>query len=563
MKTARWLQAAALTTLATAPLSAVPKGELKAELEQPKLACADLKSALAAKLKGEGYTLDASELRGQPIVISASESTSRQELILKDLPPLCRVVGTLRPRPDAAIGFELWLPERWNGRYLQLGNGGFAGTIHHGTLATYIKLGYAVAGTDGGHKAYDDDTRWAIGEPEKIKDFGFRAVHETSLFAQNVLPVYYQKPVRYRYFSGCSDGGREALMEAQRYPDDFDGYLAGAPALRWTHGFSALLSVRQILASIKDEPIRLPQLKALSQEALRQCDTKDGVRDGVIDPIAGCTVNLKALLCAASGTSKDKEGCMSAAQLKAVAGIYSGALDEKSAVKNLSGFAYTLGFEDGPFQWQTWFTGPTMWGTPDPLLKPLTDAFFGPLLYQKLTVNVEALPLAEAVAKADRDLAPWTNATDPDLKGIRLSPKKKILQYHGWADAAVPAQYSIDYYQAVHALKTSDSTRPVDDYYRLFMVPGMGHCFSGSGPNVFNGSDNQGGPRDAEHDVQLALERWVEEGVAPERIIASQFIKDDVSKGVLATRPLCPYPQRARWNGKGPTSDAAYFTCQR
>ncbi|WP_141733310.1 tannase/feruloyl esterase family alpha/beta hydrolase [Oligoflexus tunisiensis] len=475
------------------------------------------------------------------LTIPASEATFRSETTFKDLPRFCRVRIQHRPRPDSDIGMEVWLPEtNWNGRYLQVGNGGFAGTIHHHSLVHYLKRGFAVAGTDNGHKGYDDDTRWSIGHPEKIVDFGHRAVHETNQLAQTVVQKFYGKPAVFRYMTGCSDGGREGLMEAQRYPEDFHGILAGAPALRWTHGFTALLHVRQVLDRLPDK-LQPAHIQALRLESLKQCDAADGLKDGIVDPMASCEPNFKGLMC------PGPKPCFSKQQMAAVQAIYDGP-------QGVHGFRYTQGFEDGPFQWPTWFTGPTMWGAPEPLANSLSYAFFGPMVYQNAKLDVLQISVQEAVAKADRELASILNADRDTLSRKRY----KILHYHGWADAAVPAQHSIDYYTKV--LKKYPQAQ---DFYRLFMVSGMGHCLTGSGPQIFNGTvDNQGAPEDPAHDALLALMDWVEKGRAPEALIATQFVDDDPKKPVRRTRPLCPYPQRARWDGKGDPNLDSSFTCR-
>lgn len=484
------------------------------------------------------------------IKVAARDASFRNDLEIKGLPQFCRISLTLAPHPESEIGSELWFPvSGWNGRYLQIGNRGFAGTIPHEALAHYLKLGYAVGGSDNGHRGYDDDASWAVGQVEKIHDFAYRAVHETRRAARGLLKQFYAQEPKHSYFSGCSEGGREALVEAQRYPEDFDGYLAGAPAASWTYGYSGLLFAAQRFAAMKGETLTLAQIGFLSKEALRQCDGLDGVKDGLIERPRQCRFDSKRLLC--KGKGKEKTACFSENQRRLVDDLHLGVPDAQ-----IAGFRDSLGVEDDPFQWPTWFTGPTLWNAPDPIAKPLAQAFFANMVYGDPKRDVMGLDIRSAARDAADRWGAILNVREPHLKGIATSGKK-ILQYHGWADVAVPAQYSLDYYEYV---KKEFGPRS-SDFYRLFMVPGMAHCFGGKGASVFNGIDNQGAPRQKSHDALLALEAWVEKGEAPETLIGTQYIDGNPEKGVRRTRLLCPYPAYARWNKKGSVDKADSFVC--
>jgi feruloyl esterase len=470
--------------------------------------------------------------------------------IFSDLPAFCRVVGVIRPTPDSEIGFELWLPElnRWNGRYFQVGNGGFAGLINYGGLVPGLRDGFAVASTDDGHNG--SDAKWALGHPEKVIDFGHRAVHLTSTVAKQIISNYYSRPLSHSYFSGCSDGGRESLMEAQRYPNDFDGWVVGAPANDWTGVMTYFLNLAQIGASIT-EPLTPSQLGALNKAALAQCDAADGIADGVIDNPLQCHIEPRELQC--KGTPDGK--CLSASQVETVARAYSDAPGGKAHASLTPGFRVAVG--DEAAQWPAW-VGPKGGS------QFFSENFWPFMVYHDPNVDFRKLDLWKAATDARSRTGPMLNAVDPDLSAVRAAGKK-IIQYHGWADGVIPAQYSIGYYEAVEKYLRSDNR----DFYRLFLAPGMEHCAGGPGPNAFGtpfdplygaGYDPSRQFKPEDH-VLAALVRWVEDGVAPDRLVATKYQDDDAAKPVIRTRPLCVYPKVARWTGKGSSDDAKNFIC--
>ena len=462
------------------------------------------------------------------------------------LPELCRVAGVIAPTPDSQIGFEVWLPTGWNGRYLQSGNGGFAGAIPYAALGKGIARGYATAGTDDGHRAGGTDASWALGHPEKIVDFGYRAVHLTALRSKEVLAGFYQAVPRRSYFEGCSEGGREALMEAQRYPDDFDGWVVGAPANNWTNLLTADAWNQQALAADRASALTPEALQVLSGAALARCDARDGVEDGIVGEPQRCNVRPRDLVCREDGASN----CLTPSQAEAAEAIYAGAVTPQTG-RIYPG--WPRGHESEPGNWPAWITGPTA------LQLAFTTNFFAYMVYDDPNLDVRGLDIADAFQTAEARVGPILNSTDPDLGRIRAGGKK-IIHYHGWADAAISARGSIDYYRDV-ATRLGRANR---DFYRLFLVPGMGHCAGGPGPNnIGQLSAPAGSPADPERSVLGALQRWVEEGVAPEYITATKFANDDPSQAVLRTRPICPYPQVAEYNGTGSTDDAANFTCAR
>lgn len=463
----------------------------------------------------------------------------------KNVPAFCRVTGVIKPTSDSNIQFEVWMPSSgWNGKLQGIGNGGFAGTIPYNSLALPLARGYAVATTDTGHVG--GDASWALGHPEKVVDFGYRAIHETAIKAKAILRAFYGDGPQRSYFSSCSNGGRQALMEAQRYPADYDGIIAGAPANFWTHLLSAAAWNVQALS---DPASYIPasKLKVIEAAALAACDARDGVVDGVIDEPTKCGFDPSALLC----KGPESDSCLTEPQVAALKKIYAGPRNSQGE-QVFPG--YPPGSETGPGGWTLWITGAKPGGS---LLSFFATQYFRNMVHESASWNPKTFNVDKDVKAADEKTARILNATDPHLTAFKSRGGKLIL-YHGWSDAAIPAENTINYYRSVAARM---GQRNADRFVRLFVVPGMQHCADGPGTNSFGqvGASIQADP---EHDISLALERWVEKGIAPDTIIAAKRVADsDPTKGVLRTRPLCAYPQVARWKGTGSTDDAANFVC--
>jgi len=465
---------------------------------------------------------------------------------IPDLPAFCRVAGVLKPSSDSDIRFEVWLPAAgWNGRYEGFGNGGFAGSISFAPMGAAVSRGYATASTDTGHTG-GTDAAWALGHPEKVVDFGYRAVHETAAAAKAIIRAYYGDSPRHSYFSSCSNGGRQALMEAQRFPEDYDGIIAGAPANYWTHLIATATWIVQTAETNPANYIPAAKLPAIQAAALAACDAADGLKDGLIQDPSRCRFDPSSLLCA----GPESDSCLTAAQLATLKKIYAGARDARGA----SVFpGYPQGGEAEPGGWGPWITGEAPGKSQ---LHFFGTQFFANMVYQDRAWDFRTFQLERGLQAADRKLARVLNATDPDLKRFHDRGGKLIL-YHGWSDAAIPAPNSIDYYRSVAEKLGAPRT---ESFVRLYLVPGMQHCGAGSGPNFFG----QGGPPrdDPQHDIGRALEHWVEDGAAPAAIVATRYqTGQDPASGILRTRPLCPYPQVAQWKGAGSIDDAANFTC--
>ena len=468
-----------------------------------------------------------------------------------DLPEFCRVQATARPTPDSEIRLEVWLPtSTWNGRFEQMGNGGYAGGIAYTFMAPELSRGFATASTDDGHRG-ESGNAWMIGHPEKVIDFGYRAVHETRLKAAPILEAFYGKQPAFSYFNGCSDGGREALMEAQRFPDDFNGIIAGAPANYWTHLMTGFVWDEQALLDDPASYIPASKLPALQNAALAACDELDGVKDGLLEDPSRCHFDPATLECKGA----DGPTCLTAAQVETAKKIYAGPKNPRTSRQIFPGYA--PGTEAVGGNWPAWIIGK---GPSGGFQFSFGNTFFADMVFAKPQWDFRTLNFDADVTTADAKLAALLNSTNPDLRRFQAHGGK-LIQYHGWADAAIAPQNSINYYQSV--LSTMGGPRKTNGFYRLYMVPAMSHCAGGPGPNSFGAIIQPRPPQaGAENDVVDALKKWVESGVAPGRIIATKYQDDDPKKGVVMTRPICPHPQHAKWTGKGSTLDAANFVCE-
>jgi feruloyl esterase len=459
----------------------------------------------------------------------------------KDLPAFCRVTGVIKPTADSDIRFEVWMPTSgWNGKFHGIGNGGFAGSIVHQSLAAALFRGYATASTDTGHST--SDASWALGHPEKIVDYGHRGIHEMTEKAKALVSAFYGSAPKRSYFASCSNGGRQALMEAQRYPKDYDGLIAGAPANYFTNILTGF--AWNVQATTLDPASYIPpaKLKAIEAAALASCDARDGVTDGVLDDPPQCRFDPAVLLC--KGTESDS--CLTEKQVVALKKIYAGPRTSKGE-HIIPGFE--PGGETGPGGWEAWVTGS---GTNKGLQFFFSSQAFANMVHNNSAWDLKTFELEKDHKLANEKLASKLNATDPNLKEFKARGGKLIL-WHGWSDAALPPVNTINYFNSVAARM---GRRDVDSFMRLYMAPGMQHCNGGPGPNQFGAfvTRNQS---DANHDLTVALEKWVEEGVAPDQIIATKRQGDKT----VRTRPLCPYPQVARYKGTGSTDDAANFAC--
>jgi feruloyl esterase len=476
-----------------------------------------------------------------------------------DVPAHCEVRGVSRPSLDSEIGIEVWLPlTGWNGKYRQNGNGGFAGTINRASLADPVRRGYVAAATDDGHDATKTPQgTFAVGHPEKVIDFGYRAVHDTAEQAKAIAAAFYGTRPSRSYFVGCSNGGREALMEAQRFPEDFDGIIAGAPANDWSRLFTSFVWNERALT--RDDAHRIPveKLPAIQKTVLAACDASDGLKDGLVSNPLACRIDLSVLTCKAG----DSADCLTSPQLETLQALSSGPTNPRTGEQIFPGLVPS-GVEAAPANWQLWIWGAAPGRSAQ---SGFGVSYFRDLVFERPTWDVRSMDFDRDVRSSDVKVGPVVDATNPDLRSFRARGGK-LLQYHGWGDSAIVASSSIAYYEAVRSFMSvapdpRSSSKEVDDFYRLFMVPGMSHCSGGVGAVRFGNEANPPAASiaDPERDMFTALERWVERGVAPARLIGSGPTPLDAAKTM--TRPLCPYPQQAQYKGSGATDDAANFVC--
>ena len=462
----------------------------------------------------------------------------------ENTPEHCVVKGTVAT-PGNEVTFQVGFPIQWNGKFLFQGVGGFAGSL--GSLREGLQRGYATATTDTGHQgASGTDGSWALNNRAKEIDYGHRGTHVTAVAAKALTATYFGNAPKYAYFNGCSNGGRQALMEAQRYPEDFDGIIAGDPSFGALGYVRRALTYQTILAS-PDSVLTPEKLEVLSAAALKACDKSDGLDDGLIGDPRQCRFDPAVLQC----KSGDAADCLTKAQVDSVKAIY--AAQKTPDGRTIHGFP--VGHEAGASGWPLWISGRNSpvkgpdgrlafdagSQTNSPTGYRFADGFFRYMAFEKddpgydwRTFKLSDLP---KIATISEILSP----TNPDLSAFKKSGGK-LLMYHGWADPAISAYGTIDYYQQVVA--KSGGKAKADDFVRLFLAPGMHHCRGGPGPNVF--------------DSLTALEAWVEKGQAPTRLIASHSTDGKVNR----TRPLCPEPQVARYVGQGSIDDAANFRCE-
>jgi feruloyl esterase len=437
------------------------------------------------------------------------------------LPAFCRVAATLTPSSDSDIKVEAWLPSAdWNGKFQAVGNGGWAGSIAYAGMMDALTKGYATASTDTGHTG--GSASFALGHPEKLIDYAYRSEHEMTVKAKALVAAFYGGAPRLSYWTGCSAGGKQGLMEAQRYPGDFDGIVAGSPAADWTG--RAISAIRVAAAIHADEASYIPPAKyaAIHAAVLDACDAIDGVKDDVLENPSACAFDPAVLACKAA----DEASCLTAPQVIAARAIYASATSPV-AKREIPGLV--PGSELG---WATW-------GGPQPL--GIAYDHFKYVVFKDPAWDFHRFHADTDIARADAADAGLLNALNPDLKPF-FDRGGKLIQYHGWSDPQISPLASVDYFRSVEARLGGPAN--LDASYRLFMVPGMAHCGGGDGPNAF--------------DTSSALEHWVEQRQAPERILASRVRAGQVER----TRPLCPYPQVATYDGKGSTDDAGSFSCR-
>jgi feruloyl esterase len=451
----------------------------------------------------------------KPIEAGTFTPSDRKDPI-SNLPAFCRVVARLTPTSDSNITAEIWLPvSGWNGKFIALGSGGWGGSISYDEMADALRRGYATSATDDGHSGSGAD--FIVGHPEKFVDFAYRAEHEMTVEAKILIKAFYGRDTRYSYWDGCSGGGREGLLQAYRYPDEFDGVIAGDPANVRRNAWALWLASK----TFKDTATYIPPAKypMIHRAVLDACDANDGLKDGLIEDPETCHFDFKALTC----KGEDGLECLTPRQVQTAQTIISPAT-------TASGKVLFPRLEPGTeLRWGRVAGGP----------KP-ADLFldqFRYVVYHDSNWDWRSFDLerdSEKANAANKDV----DELDPHLAAF-AKHGGKLLIYHGWADQQVAPGSSVEFYKSALAV-SGDSA---NDWIRLFMVPGMAHCSGGEGPDTF--------------DTISVMEQWVEQGKVPDQIVATHQTAGKVDR----SRPLCPYPRVARYRGVGSIDDAGNFSC--
>jgi feruloyl esterase len=511
--------------------------------------------------------------------ITAQELPAGTFMGQTNLPAFCRVVGNSKPRSTSNIGFEVWMPlSGWNHKFEQIGNGGLAGSIQYGGVAIALRQGYAAASTDDGTAG---DIPGFLLDTNKVLDWRINAVHETAENAKAIVNAFYGIGARHTYFTGCSKGGSEAATEMQRYPDDFDGIVGGATGFFSTHNLvRQLYNIVTVNGSASNTTPVLDEnaLTILHNGVLNACAREGTLQTDIYlnDP-RDCHFNPRVLQCK---RGENPTTCLSAAQVAAAENMYDPLNNTQTGQEIFPGEPH--GQEAPPgnpailngnlYGWQgfTPVPPPSFWLGGGLTLPQIGGLVFGTLDYTYEDFFKFDFVNDTAMLDARYGSGPNNyNTINTDLRAFENRGGKAIF-YHGWGDILVYPKAGYQYYDSVitaqraekHLSSDREALNTTADFFRYFMVPGMGHCLTGHGAWIFNGANNPGNPQDPEHDVVAAVDRWVEKGIAPDRIIATKFADDIPANGDVAfTRPLCPYPRVALYKGRGNTADAANFIC--
>lgn len=466
----------------------------------------------------------------------------------RTLPAFCRAVIQAVPTSDSDIRIEVWLPAAaWKGRLQGVGNGGFAGTIDYQLMALALGKGLAVTGTDTGHAGDGIDASWALGHPEKVADFGWRGIHQMTVQAKAVVAAYYGAHSRQNYFVGCSDGGREALMEAQRFPADYDGILAGAPAYAWTELMANAALGMQALLEQPASYIPPAKVPLITRSIVAACDPVDGLKDGLIADPRQCRYDPATLTCRPGQSAS----CLTRAQTTTLATLFA---EKHVGSVTLPGFLPSGGEED-PNGWPSWVTGPARGKSTG---VGFAAGFFNNMVYGTHDWDFRKFEPVAGLAAARAKTAEPLDAMSTDLRPFQQRGGKLIL-YHGWADAAISPLYSIRYYDGLKAKMGEGNTTK---FARLYLLPGVQHCAGGPGPDMMGQFGLLDAKATAGDNAFRALEDWVEEGKAPGAIIAAKYAKPSEPATTVMTRPACPYPQQAHYKGAGDSKKASSFVCR-
>ena len=493
--------------------------------------------ACTAFIRTDGSVVSA-ELVSPPLTVTERYGPKEQWKSFTVSSPFCRVIGLLKPEPASEIHFELWLPLRanWNGKFEGVGAGGSVGAILYRGLLRGLARNYAVAATDNGHVSADtSDVSWASGHPERVKDFGYRAEHSVTEAAKELTQQFYGRAPKHSYFVGCSQGGHHGMTEAQRFPKDYDGIIAGAPVYSWTAEMVDQAWNARALGRIPAGALPKDKIELLAKSVTTACAGPDGV----IAESRLCSFDPSSLLCGPANQSQ----CLGASEVEAVRQMYDGP-------RTSAGVQISPGLARGSES--TW---DSLWSNPEHL-GGSWKGVFRYMVFEDPTWDLAKLNFDRDPEFARVKLGSTLNPDDPDLSRFADSGGK-IIVYHGSADQMVPSESSIHYYDSV--LRKLGPAR-ADSFYRLFMIPGMAHCGGGPGADfLFQSEIAPDIPLDPDRDLLTALEHWVENGEAPKRFVASRVEGGKTTR----TRLVCPYPSAARYGGAGDPQKAEMWGCSK
>ncbi|PSR80628.1 putative ferulic acid Esterase/Feruloyl esterase [Coniella lustricola] len=476
-----------------------------------------------------------------------------------NLSSLCAVIVNATSSPESSFSFGLFLPDDWNSRFLAVGNGGFAGGINWLAMGDGPPYGFASMSTDTGHTGDFLDMSFALNSTERKADWGYRALHESIVMAKAIVGSYYGSAPAYSYYTGCSTGGRQAMKEVQMYPDEFDGVMAGCPSWWTTHQQTWQLEIGLINLPENTSHYIPPSLFPwISEQVIAQCDLFDGIEDGIIMDPKKCDLYYEAMLCKPNSTTT----CLNPDQLQTLIDLHR-----------------PLAYGNNTWVYPNFGVGseaqmPSSFGDVG------TDApsLYGTQYVQYMVVNDPTWDFNDfdysIIQQADEENPGNASATQFDLSAFHARGGK-LLQYHGYADGLIPTDASIYLHRQIVSTMFGQGVEDIDSWYRFFLVPGMQHCQGsvGDAPWFFGGSGQAAslipataagtldGFKDKEHDALLALMAWVEEGIAPEMLVATKFANDTIANGVMRQRPLCPFPKFAQYVGSGNVSEAESWAC--
>ena len=545
-KTMRGILGACLVGFATlAPSAAIAATQ----------ACAGLLDSRLQNIEVTSATEVVDTLPAADLVPARGQGAKSVNAYLLNMPRFCRVMAKLTPVPKSDIKIELWLPKQWNGKLLGIGSHGFGGNFERGDMAMGLHRGYAVVSTDTGHSAGEEvagktvfnigSAKFAVGNDVAVDDFAWRAIHEMTVAAKQLVSLNYGTQPKKAYFFGCSNGGRQAMREVQQFPADYDGVISGSAAQDWTRSFATTLVQFQAGTLPSGAKMSPAKLSVARNAALATCDRLDGVADGVLADPERCRWDPRKIECKAGSNQND---CLTGEEIAAISRVEEPLKDPATGEMLYDGMV--PGSEE---LWRNMFS-----------FNPVTANFYRYMVVGDPSWSAEKAAKAnvvELLRKSEERNSPGNkiNSINPDLSTFR-DHGGKLIQYHGWNDPSFAPGFNPRYYSEVIGLQPGpDRQARTQEFYRLFMAPGMAHCHGGIGPVNFGGLDHHPLPTvDADHDLLEALDRWVEKGVAPERVIATQFTDSHKPQRQM---PLCPYPKVATYVA-GDVNQAASFACK-